>query len=54
MQESMQAAFASPEGQAASADLAIDEAKFIEMRKISAYLAVEEVIFDFTEETGQP
>lgn len=46
----MQAAMGSPEGQIASAELAVDEAKFVEMGKISAYLAVEEVIFDFTRE----
>lgn len=44
----MQAAMSSPEGQAASAELAIDEAQFIESSKISAFLATEEVIFDFT------
>lgn len=44
----MRAAMASTEGQAASAELAIDEAQFIESSKISAFLATEEVIFDFT------
>lgn len=46
--ESMDASLGSPEGQAASAALAADEVQFIEMSKISAFLAVEEVIFDFT------
>lgn len=46
--EAMQAALSSPEGQAASAELAVDEAEFIEASKISAFLATEEVIFDFT------
>ncbi|MFW2828751.1 EthD domain-containing protein [Sphingomonas sp. ID0503] len=44
----MQAAMSSPEGQEASAILAADENQFIEPSKISAFLAVEEVIFDFT------
>lgn len=44
----MEAAFASPEGQAASVALQADEQQFIEASKISAFLSVEEVIFDFT------
>ena len=50
--ESMNAALGSPEGQAASAALAADEVQFIETSKISAFLATEEVIFDFTQETA--
>ena len=46
--DSMNAALGSPEGQAASAALAEDEVQFIEASKISAFLATEEVIFDFT------
>ena len=46
----MQAALSTPAGQAASAALAADEVQFIEMSKISAFLAVEEVIFDFTKQ----
>lgn len=49
--DSMNAALGSPEGQAASAALAADEAQFIEGPKISAFLATEEVIFDFTQTT---
>lgn len=48
----MKAAFGSPEGQAASKALAEDEAQFIEMSKISAFLAIDEVIFDFTDGDG--
>lgn len=47
-EESMQAAFATPEGQAASAALQADEEQFIYPPKISAFLADEEVIFDYT------
>lgn len=47
-EEAMQAALGSPEGQAASLALAEDEVHFIEPSKISAFLAVEETIFDFT------
>ncbi len=45
--EAMQAALASPEGIAASAELEQDEKHFIDPPKISAYLAVEEEIFNF-------
>lgn len=45
---SMNAALGSPEGQAASAALQADEEQFIDAPKISAFLATEEVIFDFT------
>ena len=44
---SMQAAMASPEGIAASAELAVDEKEFIDSPQISAYLATEEEIFNF-------
>lgn len=47
---SMNAALSSPEGQAASAELAADEAHFTHGTKLSAFLAHEEVIFDFTGE----
>jgi len=47
-EDSMKAALGSAEGQAASAALHADEVHFIESSKISAYLAREEVIFDFT------
>lgn len=46
--ESMNAALGSLQGQAASAALAEDEVQFIEGPRISAFLAREEVIFDFT------
>ncbi|MES2492153.1 MAG: EthD domain-containing protein [Pseudomonadota bacterium] len=46
-EESMQAAMSSPEGVAASAELQKDEEQFIDPPKISAYLAVEEEIFNF-------
>jgi uncharacterized protein (TIGR02118 family) len=45
----MHAALASPEGGAASAELAEDEVKFTQASKLSAFLAEEEVIFDFTQ-----
>lgn len=44
----MHTALASPEGVAASAELAEDEVHFTEASKLSAFLADEEVIFDFT------
>lgn len=47
-EESMNAALSSPEGIAASAELAEDEVKFTYGPKLSAFLATEEVIFDFT------
>lgn len=47
-EEAMNAALDSPEGQAASAILAEDEVKFTEATRLSAFLATEEVIFDFT------
>lgn len=48
--ETMNAALASPEGQAASAELAADEKEFVDSRQISAFLAVEHVIFDYVAE----
>lgn len=47
-EESMQAAMGSPEGQEASQILAEDEKQFIDMKMISAFLAEEHSIFDFT------
>lgn len=49
-EESMNAALSSPEGIAASAELAEDEVKFTHGPKMSAFLATDEVIFDFTSE----
>ncbi len=46
--EEMRAAFATPEGQAASVDLARDEAEFIDPTRISAFLSHEHVVFDYT------
>lgn len=51
--ESMQAALGSPEGIAASAELEADEKHFIDPPKISAYLAVEEEIFNFIGQEAQ-
>ncbi len=45
--EAMNAALSSPDGQAASAILEADEQKFCDSRKLSVFLAQEEVIFDF-------
>jgi len=45
--ESMEAAFASPEGIAASAILEEDERRFVNPRNVSAFLAEEHIIFDF-------
>jgi len=44
----MQAAFATPEGQAASKDLARDESEFVDHTRISAFLSEEFVVFDYT------
>ncbi len=46
--EAMEAAMGSPEGQAASALLQADEQEFCDSKKLSAFLSVEHVIFDFT------
>jgi EthD domain len=46
--DEMRAAFTTPEGQAASVDLARDEAEFIDPTRISAFLSHEHVIFDYT------
>lgn len=45
--ESMEAAMASPEGQAASKLFQEDEEQFCDSPKLSAFLATEETIFDF-------
>lgn len=46
--EAMQAAMSSPEGMEASAILQDDEEQFIDPPRISAFLATDEVIFDYT------
>ena len=46
--EAMNAALSSQAGQAASAELEADEREFCDARRLSAFLAVEETIFDFT------
>lgn len=46
-EESMNAALGSPEGQRASAILQKDERNFIDATRVSAFLSVEETIFDF-------
>ena len=46
--ESMRNAMASPEGIEASKLLAEDEVKFVDPRKISAFLSVENYIFDYS------
>jgi uncharacterized protein (TIGR02118 family) len=46
--EEMQAAFATPEGQAASVDLARDESEFVDHTRISAFLSKEFVVFDYS------
>jgi uncharacterized protein (TIGR02118 family) len=45
-EEEMQAAFASPEGQAASAELSEDEARFCDMSTAVAFLSVENEVLD--------
>ena len=45
---SMDAAMGSAEGQAASALLQADEQEFCDSKRLSAFLSVEHVIFDFT------
>lgn len=45
--ESLQAAFASPEGRAAGALLEVDERQFVDPARVSAFLSTEEVVFDF-------
>lgn len=47
--EAMNAALSAPEGQQASAALEADEIQFCDGRRMSAFLAVEETIFDFTD-----
>lgn len=46
--ESMEAAMASPEGQAASLRLQADEGEFCRTPRMSAFLSREHVIFDYT------
>jgi hypothetical protein len=46
--DSMNEAMSSPQGQDASAELALDEQQFCDSKQISAFLASEETIFDFT------
>ena len=46
--EAMDAALSTPEGQKASAALEADEIQFCDARRISAFLAIEETIFDYT------
>ena len=46
--EAMEVAMGSPQGQAASALLQADEQEFCDSKKLSAFLSVEHVIFDFT------
>lgn len=46
--ESMEAAMGSPEGQAASLRLQADEKEFCHSQKMSAFLSVEHVVFDYT------
>ncbi|GLK43008.1 MULTISPECIES: EthD domain-containing protein [Novosphingobium] len=47
-EEAMQAALSSPEGIEASGVLQADEEQFIDAPRISAFLANEETIFDYT------
>jgi hypothetical protein len=47
-EEAMQAALSSPEGIEASGVLQADEEQFIDAPRISAFLADEETIFDYT------
>lgn len=51
--DEMQRALASHKGQVASAELEADERQFCDTRKLSAFLAVEETIFDHTGPTRQ-
>lgn len=46
--EDFQAAYATPEGQAAGAELSADEEKFIDVKKSQVFLTQEHVIFDYT------
>lgn len=46
--EAMQAAMSSPEGQAASIRMQADEKEFCHTERMSAFLTVEHIIFDFT------
>jgi len=44
--EDLETAFATPEGQEASAVLREDEAVFVEMSKVTAFLSREHIVFD--------
>jgi hypothetical protein len=46
--EAMNAALGSEAAKAASAELEADERKFCDTRRLSAFLAIEETIFDFS------
>jgi uncharacterized protein (TIGR02118 family) len=48
--EAMNAALGSDAGKAASAELEADERQFCDTRRLSAFLAVEETIFDYSGE----
>lgn len=45
-EQDLDAGFSSPEGQEASADLQRDEAIFVEMSKVTAFLSREHTVFD--------
>jgi uncharacterized protein (TIGR02118 family) len=47
--EDFQAAYATPEGQAAGKELSADENKFIDVTKSQVFLTEEHVIFDYTD-----
>ena len=47
--EDFQAAYSTPEGQAAGAELSADEDKFIDVKNSQVFLTQEHVIFDYTE-----
>ncbi|KAJ9603009.1 hypothetical protein H2200_012304 [Cladophialophora chaetospira] len=47
--EDFQAAYTTPEGQAASAELSADEEKFINIKGSQVFLTQEHVIFDYTD-----
>lgn len=51
-EEEMTMAFASAAGQAASAELAADEARFCDMSSVVAFLAAEDVVLDRTRRTA--
>lgn len=47
--EDFQAAYSTPEGQAAGAELSADEDKFIDIKKSQVFLTQEHLIFDYTD-----